>query len=214
LQRQFRELSESPRRPVPRPSTPATEAVPASRELFQQHCAECHGADGTGSQVRDSLPEIPNFTDASWQARRTNVQLMAGILKGKGADMPPWRRKISTEQARGLVTYIRAFRGNKKAVPRKPAKSPASRSVAHEAGAQRASLGALPGGAVQGWPRRWHRVAGRKRDWAPLWTALAAIPVSSRVRFPVPPRSLAQSAVQFQEHQFGLGSQPSAGRSS
>jgi mono/diheme cytochrome c family protein len=122
LQRQFRELSEaSPgsapsrpseagRRTAPPRSAPAATAMPTSRELFRQHCAKCHGADGTGSLARDSLTEIPNFTDASWQARRSDEQLLAGILKGKGAEMPPWRDKISAEQAHSLVTYVRAFR--------------------------------------------------------------------------------------------------------
>jgi len=125
LQRQFHELSAaspggapakpsaSPRRPAPRRATPAAAGMPASRELFREHCAKCHAADGTGSPARDSLPEIPNFTDASWQARRSDAQLLAGILKGKGAEMPPWRDKISAEQARGLAAYVRAFRPTK-----------------------------------------------------------------------------------------------------
>jgi uncharacterized membrane protein len=70
---------------------------------------KCHGADGTGSQVRDRLPETPDFTDASWQGRRSDAQLLASILDGKGKEMPPARGKLSEEQARSLVAYIRAF---------------------------------------------------------------------------------------------------------
>jgi hypothetical protein len=64
---------------------------------------KCHGADGTGSRARARLAEIPNFTDAEWQARRADAQLMASILDGKGEEMPPQRGKISEELARGLV---------------------------------------------------------------------------------------------------------------
>ena len=46
-------------------------------------------ADGTGNKARGRLPEIPNFTDAGWQARRDDAQLMASILDGKGDEMPP-----------------------------------------------------------------------------------------------------------------------------
>ncbi|MCI0457714.1 MAG: c-type cytochrome [Gemmataceae bacterium] len=70
---------------------------------------KCHGADGTGSPARGDRPEIPNFTKASWQARRSDAQIMASILDGKGLGMPPGRGKISAEQARGLVAYVRAF---------------------------------------------------------------------------------------------------------
>src|SRR6266498_5722691 len=56
LQRQFHELSAaspggapakpsaSPRRPAPRRATPAAAGMPASRELFREHCAKCHAA--------------------------------------------------------------------------------------------------------------------------------------------------------------------------
>jgi len=70
---------------------------------------ECHGADGTGKPARRRLPEIPNFTDTGWQARRSDAQLLASILDGKGKNMPPWRAKISKEQARGLAAYAQAF---------------------------------------------------------------------------------------------------------
>jgi uncharacterized membrane protein len=55
------------------------------------------------------MPETPDFTNASWQARRGNAQLMASILDGKGSEMPPVRGKISEEQAGGMVAYIRSL---------------------------------------------------------------------------------------------------------
>src|SRR5438445_592196 len=71
----------------------APAVAPAGRELFREHCVKCHGADGTGSPARDRLPEIPNFTDPAWQARRSEAQLLASILDGKGKEMPPFRDK-------------------------------------------------------------------------------------------------------------------------
>jgi uncharacterized membrane protein len=70
---------------------------------------KCHEADGTGGRLRRSQPAIPNFTDPVWQARRRDAQLLASILNGKGAEMPPWRGKVSAEQARDLVATVRAF---------------------------------------------------------------------------------------------------------
>jgi uncharacterized membrane protein/mono/diheme cytochrome c family protein len=96
-------------RPAPRTSGPIAGGTPAVGELFRQRCAECHGADGTGKPARGQLDEIPNFTDPSWAARRSDAQLLASILDGKGPDMPSGRGKISDEQARGLVAHVRAF---------------------------------------------------------------------------------------------------------
>ena len=88
---------------------PVVNPLDTGRALFQRLCVSCHGADGTGSTARDDMPETPDFTDASWQARRGNAQLIASILDGKGSEMPPVRGKISEEQARSLVAYVRSL---------------------------------------------------------------------------------------------------------
>jgi len=101
--------SRFPQRPAPRQSAPLAPGTPAFRELFLKRCVKCHGADGTGNKARDRFPEIPDFTNVSWQARRTDARLLESILDGKGEDMPPVRGKISEQQARGLVAFVRAF---------------------------------------------------------------------------------------------------------
>ena len=112
LRRQYRELSqvspgearskpsESGQHRVAQESAPAALGTPPVGELFRQRCVKCHGADGTGNKARDRLPEIPNFTNVSWQARRTDARLLESILDGKGEDMPPQRGKIGEEQVR------------------------------------------------------------------------------------------------------------------
>jgi mono/diheme cytochrome c family protein/uncharacterized membrane protein len=121
LKKQSRELSKAPPGSARRPSSESPQRaasrrpaaregrVSAARALFQQHCAECHGADGTGSQARGRLPKTPNFADAAWQARRSDAQLLASILDGQGKKMPPWRDELGEEQARDLVAYVRGF---------------------------------------------------------------------------------------------------------
>jgi mono/diheme cytochrome c family protein len=121
LQRQYRELSKvppggAPSKPseprqheVTRQSAPAAPGASPTRELFRKRCVKCHGTDGTGNKARGSMPDIPNFTDASWQRRRSDAQLMASILEGKETEMPSWRGKLSEEQVRSLVAYVRAF---------------------------------------------------------------------------------------------------------
>jgi uncharacterized membrane protein/mono/diheme cytochrome c family protein len=101
--------SGSTQRPSARQPAPGAPESIVARGLFRQHCMECHGADGTGRRARGRLPEIPDFTDASWQSRRADAQLMDSILDGKGEEMPPSRGEIDDEQARGLVAYVRAF---------------------------------------------------------------------------------------------------------
>jgi mono/diheme cytochrome c family protein len=92
-----------------RGSVPIGHRTAAAHELFLKRCVKCHEADGTGRKSRDRLAAIPDFTKAAWQARRSDAQLMASILDGKGDDMPSWRGKISQDQARALVAYVRSF---------------------------------------------------------------------------------------------------------
>jgi mono/diheme cytochrome c family protein/uncharacterized membrane protein len=88
---------------------PAANLPDSARALFQRLCVSCHDADGTGNRSRDDLLEIPDFTDNSWQARRSDGRLLTSILDGRGAEMPPSRGKIDEEQARSLVAYVRSL---------------------------------------------------------------------------------------------------------
>jgi hypothetical protein len=67
------------------------------------------------------MPAIPNFTNSAWHAKRTDPQLVLSILDGKGTEMPPFRGKLSGEQARELVAFIRGF----SSVPAKSSRTPA-----------------------------------------------------------------------------------------
>jgi mono/diheme cytochrome c family protein len=92
--------------------TPAQRRDPGGgpgARLFQRLCAKCHSADGTGSGMRPNLPEIPDFTLHSWQSGRTSPQLTVSILDGKGTGMPAFRDRLSGDEARDLVAFVRAF---------------------------------------------------------------------------------------------------------
>jgi uncharacterized membrane protein/mono/diheme cytochrome c family protein len=96
--------------PGQEPAASAAGHMPANAsQLFRQLCVKCHGADGSGSQARGLQPEIPDFTAASWHARRSDAQLQVSILEGKGQDMPSFGGKLNEDQARSLVTHVRAF---------------------------------------------------------------------------------------------------------
>jgi hypothetical protein len=74
--------------------------------LYNRYCIRCHGVDGRG--VWD-IPDVPDFTDARWQACRTDHQLVRIILEGRGAVMPPFRGTLTLEQAWWLARYLRSF---------------------------------------------------------------------------------------------------------
>jgi mono/diheme cytochrome c family protein len=84
-----------------------TEASSATA-LFRRNCQTCHGADGKGAEAqRAKLTHVPDFTRATWQAKRRDEQLLASILDGKGSQMPPFSDRLSSEEARQLVAHVR-----------------------------------------------------------------------------------------------------------
>jgi mono/diheme cytochrome c family protein len=73
--------------------------------LYTKYCAKCHLEDGKGLE---SLSP-PNFTDAKWQATRTNAALAKSIREGKET-MPPFKDTLSAAQINALVRHVRGFK--------------------------------------------------------------------------------------------------------
>jgi mono/diheme cytochrome c family protein len=83
-------------------------------ELFKQYCAKCHGEDGKGQTTKGRFLKARNFTDAEWQADKTNADLIKVVTEGKD-DMPPFGKKLTADQIESLVKNdVRGF------APRKP----------------------------------------------------------------------------------------------
>lgn len=78
---------------------------PDANGLYQAQCAKCHAADGKGIP---SLPDMPNFADAKWQASRTDKQLTDGINNGAGI-MPGFKATLKPAEVRALVVMVRRF---------------------------------------------------------------------------------------------------------
>jgi mono/diheme cytochrome c family protein len=101
---------------VPVPSGELEARIRMGGVTFSQFCILCHGEDGTGNIQRANLPPIPNFTDRVWQKTKQNAELLTSILYGKGTLMPAHSDRITNDQARSLVAYVRAF-GPEKQTP-------------------------------------------------------------------------------------------------
>jgi mono/diheme cytochrome c family protein len=77
----------------------------AAGPLYRRFCVRCHGADGRGERG----DRVPDFTQPAWQRKRSDAQLAAAILEGKGSAMPAFGGRLSKAQARALAAHVRAF---------------------------------------------------------------------------------------------------------
>ncbi len=74
--------------------------------LYSRYCIRCHGIDGRG--VWD-VPGVPDFTNAQWQATRTDAMFARRIIEGRGAVMPTFRGTLSLEEAWAMARYLRTL---------------------------------------------------------------------------------------------------------
>jgi cytochrome c6 len=80
--------------------------------LFKAKCAVCHGADGSGNTAMGKQMQPPDLRSEEVQ-KQTDAQLMDATTNGKGKKMPAYKGKLTDDQIKQLVAYIREL-GKKK----------------------------------------------------------------------------------------------------
>jgi len=97
----------------------ATPTVPVANlppvQIFRNYCLACHNVDGKGGIVRQSFPDIPDFTSPQWHKTKPDAALAQAILSG-GKFMPPMKDKLSPADAERMVKFVRGFQGGKQVV--------------------------------------------------------------------------------------------------
>ena len=72
-------------------------------KVFGEKCAMCHGENGKGI-----TKGTPDLTNAAWQKKETDAEFADMIKVGK-KPMPAFGDKLSDEQIKALVQYVRGF---------------------------------------------------------------------------------------------------------
>ncbi|HMD15374.1 MAG TPA: cytochrome c [Terriglobales bacterium] len=79
-------------------------------ETYKTKCSACHGAHGAGDTMIGRNLNLRALGSADAQ-RQSDDELFTIISRGKNKDrMPPFDRKLSQEQIRDVVRYIRTLR--------------------------------------------------------------------------------------------------------
>jgi cytochrome c6 len=75
--------------------------------LFKSKCAPCHSPDGSGSGPAGKAMHIRDLRSHDVQ-KQTDAELTAIITNGKGG-MPPSKGKLTDDQIKQLVAFIRTL---------------------------------------------------------------------------------------------------------
>jgi mono/diheme cytochrome c family protein len=76
-----------------------------SASIFNSKCAMCHAADGSGNTPAGKATKARDFASPDVQSQ-TDAQLSEIITNGKNK-MPAYKGKLTDDQIKGLVAYIR-----------------------------------------------------------------------------------------------------------
>ena len=79
-----------------------------ARGLFTENCIVCHGKDGRAKTFHGWLVGAQNLTDAQWQVKTTDEEIIQAIKTGPGA-MPAFEKKLSPSEIHALATYVRSL---------------------------------------------------------------------------------------------------------
>jgi cytochrome c oxidase cbb3-type subunit 3 len=75
--------------------------------IFQNNCAQCHGADGRGSRG------FPNLTDGEWQWGGSPEAIVTSITDGRTAAMPPMAAAVGgPESVTDVANYVLSLSGS------------------------------------------------------------------------------------------------------
>ncbi|MBK9991009.1 MAG: cytochrome c [Verrucomicrobia bacterium] len=93
----------------------ATSAFAAdAKENWDQLCAKCHAADGSGSTKMGKKLKVLDYTDAAVQAKFTDEHLAKVTLEGSTKDgkelMKGFKDDLTPTDVTALVAYIRQMK--------------------------------------------------------------------------------------------------------
>ena len=80
-----------------------TEILRAGQETYQDNCAACHGADGSGELLGSA-----DFTDLRQMDELAPRDLYLTVTQGRGS-MPAWQARLSQDARWAVIDYLRTF---------------------------------------------------------------------------------------------------------
>jgi mono/diheme cytochrome c family protein len=87
------------------------ESIATGKQLFQRHCATCHGTSGQGGTGNDLIPGAPDLTDAEWKHGSTDGEIFSVIKNGVPPElnMVPFGDELRDPDIWNVVNYIRSL---------------------------------------------------------------------------------------------------------
>jgi cytochrome c oxidase cbb3-type subunit 3 len=83
------------------------EATELGRSVFANNCATCHGSDARGARG------FPTLVDADWQWGGEPDTVLATVLGGRQAAMPPYGPVLGEDGVKAVTAYVESLSGRR-----------------------------------------------------------------------------------------------------
>src|SRR5437870_5197994 len=84
------------------------------KENWGKNCQKCHGADGKGNTKMGRQSGVKDYTDPKVQEELKDDNavkiIKEGIVEKDKKKMDPYKDKLTDEEIKALIAYIRAFK--------------------------------------------------------------------------------------------------------
>ena len=84
------------------------------KENWEKNCQKCHGADGKGNTKMGRQSGVKDYNDPKVQEELKDENaikiIKEGIVEKDKKKMDPYKDKLTDEEIKALIAYIRAFK--------------------------------------------------------------------------------------------------------
>ena len=93
------------------PVAATQESLNTGQQLYQRHCASCHGKNGQGGSGNDLIPAAPSLVGGQWKHGSTDGEIFKVIKEGVPPDfnMTPWGDRLKDQDIWNILNYIRSL---------------------------------------------------------------------------------------------------------
>src|SRR5213593_4806305 len=96
---------------IKNPVEATPESIAAGKQVYQRHCAVCHGTNGQGGSGSDISPPAPDLTDEEWNHGSSDGEIFDVIKNGvlPELNMGPWADRIKDPDIWNVVNFLRSI---------------------------------------------------------------------------------------------------------
>jgi len=92
-------------------SVPLATYAANGQEVFETHCASCHGRDGKAKTPAGKKLKVKDLTQSNTNDAEIEKQIANGTQDAKGSPrMPEFKSKLSPDEIAALVEYVKTLR--------------------------------------------------------------------------------------------------------